>query len=107
MNLIDKKKCADLLRDVCADLEKKPHFADIRAQVNHLREYADKLSPPDANPYAETQWQGLQAGLHWKGTPDELEAGLKEMKARNQKTGNRKEKTEKSKQETGIPEIAY
>lgn len=100
MSPIDKKKCADLLREMCDQREKEPHYADIRTAVNNIRKFADKLSPPDANPYAETQWDALKRGLKWNGTPDELEAGLVEMKARNQMSDVSNRKTWK-------PEIAY
>ena len=93
MNSIDKKKCADLLRDMCDQREKEPHYADIRTEVNNIRHFADILWPPDKNAYAETQWDALKAGLKCNYTPDELEAGLVEMKARNRKSEK--------------PEIAY
>ena len=100
MNPIDKKKCADLLRDMCDQREKEPHYADIRTAINNIRKFAKSLWPPDKNAYTETQWDALKAGLKWNGTPDELEAGLVEMKARRQERENGKE-------ETGKVEIAY
>ena len=38
---------------MCADLEKKPHYADIRTEVNSIRKFADILWPPDKNAYAQ------------------------------------------------------
>ena len=84
MNPIDKEKCADLLREMCANMKKKPHYSDVRQQVNELIKFADKLWPPDKNPIAKMQWDAIQAALGGHITPDELEAGLEEMKERNQ-----------------------
>ena len=104
MTPIDKKKCADLLRSMCDQREKEPHYADIRTEVNSIRKFADILWPPDKNAYAQVQWDALKTGLHWQGTSDELEAelgaGLVEMKERHQRSDDRDRKSAK-------PEIAY
>ena len=100
MKSIDKKKCADLLRDMCDQREKEPHYADIRTEVFNIRKFANALWPKGKNACSLVQWDALKAGLKWNGTPDELEAGLVELRRRNQETENRKE-------ETGKVEIAY
>lgn len=100
MNPIDKKKCADLLRSMCDQREKEPHYADIRTEVFNIRKFANALWPKGKNACSQVQCDALKAGLKWNGTPDDLEAGLEEIKERSQKSEVSEQRPEKV-------EIAY
>ena len=89
MNNIDKKKCADLLRDMCDQREKEPHYADIRTEVFNIRKIAESLWPKDKNLYALMQWDEMKKRINWQGTEEgyetALEGSLKTLKDKYQK----------------------
>lgn len=85
MSNIDRKKCADFMRESLDKIDKTNPNTAVKQKVAELRRFSDALWPKDRDPLSDMQYDELQKKLHWHGTPEALETGLKELKTRHTK----------------------